>query len=178
MNVPSEIKNLFKSLASAHPSILHEDADGKVAFAIDQISDIIDGIFKTEIKPDGFSLRYIKPIFNSFTDEANGMVTNVQTGFSILKKCDHTNIDEIETAKDEAFIIVKDVIARLIFESRKRNSLLNNSLNQLGNGQFTIEEVAFQGDGTFAGQLCLFQFKTEFIEDIENAVTTVQWTDL
>ena len=106
------------------------------------------------------------------------MLTNVQSGFSILKKCDHTNIEEIETAKDEAFIIVKDVIARLIFESRNRNSLLYNSLNQLGNGQFTIEEVAFQGDGTFAGQLCLFQFKTEFIEDIDEAVTATNWTDL
>jgi hypothetical protein len=178
MNVPSEIKNLFKSLASAHPSILHEDAEGKMAFAIDKISDIIDGIFKTEIKPDGFSLRYVKPIFNGFTDEANGMDTNVQAGFSILKKCDHTNIDEIETAQDEAFVIVKDVIARLIFESRKRNLLLNNSLNQLGNGQFTIEEVTFQGDGTFAGQLCLFQFKTEFIEDIDETVSATNWTDL
>lgn len=178
MNVPSEIKELFKSLASTHPSILHEDVDGKVAFAIDQISDIIDGIFKTEIKAEGFSMRYIKPIFNSFTDEANGMVTNVQTGFSILKKCDHTNIDEIETAKDETFVIVKHVIARLIFMSRTRNSLLKNSLNQLVNGQFTIEEVTFQGDGTFAGQLCLFQFKTEFIEDIDETVSATNWTDL
>lgn len=178
MNVPSEIKNLFKSLASTHPSILHEDVEGQVAFAIDQISDIIDGVFKTEIKPEGFSLRYIKPIFNTLSDETNGMLSSVQSGFSVLRKCDHTDLEEMETVKDEAFRIVKEIIARLVFESRNRHAVLSDSLNQLGNGQFSIEEVAFQGDGTFAGQLCLFQFKTEFIEDIDQIVTATNWTDL
>ena len=73
MNVPSEIKELFKNLATAHPDILHEDVEGKIAFYVDQLSDILEGVFKSGLKPDGISFRFVSPMFQPISDETHNV---------------------------------------------------------------------------------------------------------
>lgn len=175
---PSQLRSYFKNIAIHHPQILHQDAEGKIAFAIDRQSDLLDGVFRTGLKAEGFSLRYGTPQFRTLTNDTSGLMATVDMAFAILKKANPTAIGEIEAATDESFDIVKGIIARLVYDSRKRNPILGGSLNQLSEGDFVIEETLFQGDGTWAGHLCLFHLKSEFIDDIDTLVQSIGYTDL
>jgi hypothetical protein len=175
--LPSQLQNFFRILAVNHPDIRHEDVAGKIAFAIDKQSDLLDGIFKQGLKSQGFSFRYATPQYRSITDETRGLMTQVEIAYAILKKVNNTQA-EIDLASDETYQISKECNARIVFESRQRNPLFGGSLNHLSEGDFTIEEVLYQGDGSYAGHLNLFTFKTEYIEDIEVLVEQTNWLDL
>jgi hypothetical protein len=175
--LPSELKHFFKLLAINHPQILHEDVDGKRAFAIDKQTEILDGVFRQGLKSQGFNFRYASPQYRTVSDETRGIMTQVEMAYAILKRVNNIQSD-IDTAIDETFKIVQECNARIVFESRRRNPIFGGSLNHLSEGDFTIEETLFQGDGSYAGHLNLFSFKTEYIEDIEQLVEETGWLDL
>lgn len=178
MYSPEALESFFKSLATQHPDILHQEADGKHAFQEDALSDIIEGVFKTALKPEGFSMRFISPIDYPFSDDTHGLLTRVHTGFCILKRCDPTDDAAIKQAGRECHRIIKECIARIIYESRLRNPLFGGSLNQLSEGQFSNDKAHFKGDGSWFGYICLFQFLSEYIDDIDQTVSLTHWADL
>jgi hypothetical protein len=175
--LPSALKGFFKNLAVNHPLIRHEDVDNKRAFAIDKQTDILDGVFKQGLKSQGFNLRYASPQYRTITDETRGIMTQVELAFAVLKRVNNTQT-EIDIAIDETFKIVQACNARIVFESRRRNPLFGGSLNHFSEGDFTIEEVLYQGDGSYTGHLNIFSFKIEYIEDIDELVSETGWLDL
>lgn len=163
----------MKSLATKHPNILHQDTEGSIAFAVDDFEDLLQGVFRDQIKPFGFSLRLVKPILRPATDEAAGMLAFIDTGFSVLKRLE--SLTEIQTAHEETAEISRQIVAKLISDSRAYHPLFAFSLNNLSYGKFNIEAVTFKGDGFYAGQIMTFQFQTEYIEDIDELVTATNW---
>ncbi len=168
----------MRSIARTHPSILHEDTEGKKAFAVDDLSDLLDGIFADALKPSGCNLRLVKPIVQPQTDEAAGMLATFQTGFSVSQHVESLTNDAVQAAFKVTAEIVRQIIAKLIFDSRRGVELFRFSLNNLSYGRFNIEEITFKGDGSFHGQLCIFQFKVEYIEDIDDLVESTEWLNL
>jgi hypothetical protein len=173
MNAVSSYILYMKSLATKHPAILHQDTEGAIAFAIDEFEDLLQGIFRDQIKPTGFSLRLVKPMLRPTTDEAAGLLAFIDSGFSVLKRLE--SLTEIPTAHTETAEITRQIIAKLISDSRAYHPLFAYSLNNLSYGKFIVEPVTFKGDGYFAGQLVTFQFQTEYIEDIDELVTATNW---
>jgi hypothetical protein len=173
MNAVESFKSYAKNLASKHPAILHQDTEGAIAFAIDDFEDLLQGVFRDKIKPFGFSLRLIKPMLRPTTDEAAGMLAFLDSGFSVLKRLE--SLTEIETAHNETAEITRQIIAKLVFDSRNGHELFLYSLNNVSYGKFNIEPVTFKGDGYYAGQMTTFQFQTEYIEDIGELVEATNW---
>lgn len=176
MNIPDIFIDYMKALAINHPLIRHKDEQGKVAFVVDDLMDLLDGVFKTALKNEGFSMRCGEPIIRPLTDAANGMLANIDAGFSILKKVSFSS-NSIYEARKECYSIVKNLIARMVLDSRNDHELFSFSLNLLEYGRFTIEPVVFEGDGTWAGQIVTFSFKSDFIEDIETEFSSTNWLD-
>jgi hypothetical protein len=178
MEIPELLKNYMKGIATHHPGIAHSDVDGEIAFAIDQLSDFLDGIFKTALKPEGVMLRYIDPQFRPFNDEVEGMNMMIETGFAVIERIQELTTESIENAKHNCFKIIKEIIARIIIDSRNGHQLLQYALNQLQQGEWVISPIFFQNDGYWAGHLVTYKFQTEYIEDVQEMVTQTAWTDI
>ena len=144
---------------------------------MDNLEDLLKGQFKQALKNQGFMMRLAKPVIRPNSSDTTGLLASVEMGFVILRKTKLTSEDDIRTAQNESYNIVKSIVARIILDSRNRHNLFNGSLNQLLEGQFTDEEIEFQGDGTWAGHIMIFQFKTEYIDCIETEVKITNWKD-
>jgi hypothetical protein len=178
MEIPELLSNYIKNIAVNHPDIQHSDVDGAVAFAKDQLSDLLDGVFRTALKSEGVMMRFIEPQFRPFNDESEGMNTMIETGFSVLERIlDFTN-EAIDNAQKNCFKIIKEIIARMVYDSRNGNPLLQYALNQLQQGEWVISPIFFQNDGHWAGHIVTFKFQTEYIEDIDEAVNQTGWLDI
>jgi hypothetical protein len=178
MNIRSELRLYMKGIATHHPQLLHSDTEGQQAFHSDKFSDVLDGVFRKALKPTGFCMRYIKPDITPQLDDSEGTLARAESGFLILKRIDDLLEADIEQAEQECSTIAKEIIARLMYDSRNGHELLMYSLNQLQQGSFREETIGFQDDGYWHGVLVTFQFMTEYIEDIDTLVTATNWTDL
>jgi hypothetical protein len=178
MEIPELLHNYMKDMAINHPALLHQDEVGHEAFAVDQLSDMLDGNFRVGLKTQGAMMRFIEPQFRPFNDEGEGMNTWIETGFAIIQRAEDLTAQAIKAAKNPCFKIIKQVIARMVYDSRNGNELLQYALNQLQQGEFVKSDVIFQNDGTWAGYLVTYKFQTEYIEDIEQEVTETGWLDI
>lgn len=165
----------MKAIAENHPQILHSDADGQWAFVVDDLIDLLEGVFKTKLKSSGVSLRLADAIIKPSSGEAKGLLAAFETGFAVLERCQQKTFGAINDAQNNCYQIAKEIIALLIQDSREGNTLFQYSLNQMEDGHFVKEKLTFEGDGTWAGYLVTLNFKVEYIEDIEELVNNTGW---
>jgi len=148
--------NYFKYQAENHSELLHDDQSDNRVFAQIDIEESF-GDFRTGAKEKDFIMRLIEP-----TTETSGEESLITGGFIIA----HYHSDKNEgsegylNALKKSEKVTKDVIRRIIHDSREGHPLFNYSLDS--KQDFSSQTVTHIGDGSYSGWRTVFSFNTFF----------------
>lgn len=173
MNAPTDWIDYVRELAENFPPQNH------VSFTVDDLEDLLDGRFRTEVNRNGINLKLVEPMFDNFSNEANGLLADMLTGFSVLKFIPKLTSETVYDAQKLAAQAFGKILARIIYDSRKGKQPLNYSLNQLNTAAAKLDKVTFTKEENFyVGYLFTFRVKVTYLPNINAEVQDFGWLDL
>lgn len=182
MEIIQEYKGYFKNLTEINIQLSHADQSGSVAFGIENISDVLEGVFRTKINDSKYLFILLNPIIRPKSQD-NTLDAILQGGFLILKSINirNSDTDDITAANNEVGNIVIDFLIRMIDDSRSGSTFWQYGMNTIDNGDMDIEEMAFssQNDGSFIGYKVIFSANVPLLEceDFTSRLSSSKWSD-
>lgn len=161
--------------AENHRLINHIDEDGKRAFFVEKYENVLDGTFQNSLRHDGCSLILFEPVGKLASNESDGMSLNVHTGFAVICRSESMTSYDAYTANQTALSVTKEIITRLIRESREGQTM-PYIFAQPDQNDYDIEPLFYQKDGYWFGYSILMKYTDDnFIED---SISNDNWADL
>lgn len=176
MNSPSDISAYIKKLCENPPQTVVPDISLGIAFAINDLANLLDGKFKSALKPNKYNCQCINPLERGYSDESGNIMTLLDFGFSMTKHFASYTEENAEKAYNESRHLARAFIAKMIYDSQKGREPFFYALNSFLDAQFDIERIDFTGEGYHSGVMVLFKVKIEFIDCIEDLVNDSSWT--
>lgn len=173
MKSPQIWIDYIKNVADNYPP------KGSVTFTVDDLENLLDGVFRTAVNKTGYNIQMVEPMFDNFSNEANGTFAEMLTGFSCLKYLPKLTASTVHDTQNDCYRVVRQFIARMVRDSRKGVAPLNYALNQLDEINMKKDKLAFnKGDAFFVGYLVTFKVKIEYLDNINTEVQQTGWLDL
>ena len=175
-------KTYFKNLTVKNVELKHADEVGKVAFGIENLADVLEGVFRTKIGDNQFLFLLLNPIVQPKSD-ANTFNAMLQGGFILLKSCPIRDMDsdDVTNALNDVGDTTLDFLIRMVDDSRNGEPLWQYGLDSIADGKVDIEEMAFmaQADGSFVGYKLIFTAEVPLLDcaDFTTRLNNSKWTD-
>lgn len=177
MNSPFLFNEYLQEKCENPPQNVVSDIAIGIAFANNDLANILDGKFKTALKPGKYNIQSINPLERAYSNDEGGLMSAIQTGFSITKHIGTFTSVAADAAYQDCRKLAVAYIAKFIKDSRDGVGPFDYSLNNLTDGEFDIERQDFAGDGYFSGVMVMFKYKLVFIECIDETVENSGWTN-
>ena len=152
----------FREVAEQHKQLAHVDAYGERCFEFMDIAEAF-GSIRDGVRPQGFIFRLFRP-YRRFVKREGGTFRVLEGGFLIAKFGDvRQQGDGIVTlAMDESLLIVDQVVARMVGDSRNGHPLFEYGADKADALGFQALPATNVGDGTYHGFSCTFELSAPF----------------
>ena len=181
MNPIRQYKTYFAYLAAQHTA-LRTTTVGGGTFGIEQLSEIIEGTFRSRTGDNTYAFVLLNPILHPQTS-GDGFDGVLEGGFLVMKGGlgrDSSETDIINAYTD-CFSVATDFLIRMENDSRNGHSFFNHGFDAISQGNVDMEEIAFNHavDGTFAALKVVLSFIVPF-SDCATAASSLspqKWID-
>lgn len=149
----------FKYQCTRHPDLLHEDEVGKVVYELVSIDQAFSNSRSVNVEK-GYIFLLLEPTWVLAGTEGDQPRQVIQGGFLIAKYYglrDEGSPAYIEAIQDTERIS-KEFALRMVADSRDGHPLFDYSANHIDYLNWTAQPMDNVGDGSYAGQLCTFEF--------------------
>lgn len=172
-----DIVDYFEGLSTNHPDLLHDEAAGSRVFEPIMYEEAFSD-FRTAGIEKGFFVRLMLPTI-TFSKHQNNAHKHYQCGLMVGKY--YSLREDVKRGKVEAWAdaerVADDFVARMVYDSRNGHELFNYSIDSISDLKLSGDYLDFQGDGSYAAVLYVFDFGTFRCLDPEGS-GFANWLDI
>ena len=173
-----DISDYFRGLCEKHPALLHSETSGSRVYEVVAYDEAFSD-FRTGGREKSYFVRFILPTV-SFTDKDGNAYKNYECGLMVGKYYSTRENAKAArmTAWKDAEKVMDEFMSRMVYDSRVNNEIFFNNLDTIEQLSINGDFLDFQGDGSFAAVMYLFNIRTFRTIACGSDFTNVHWTDL
>ena len=171
----NDFEAYFRYLCEQHPLLLHSETSGQQVFEVRPVEEAF-AAFRTGAKEKDYFVRMILPTIGL----SNGGTTvrkEYQFGLMVGKYYSRREDSKLSgiTALGAAEKVADQIISRMVMDSQNDHPLLQNCCDRVDALNLTGDVFMFEGDGSYAAVLYMFDLSTPRM--LDTACQTITWAD-
>lgn len=175
MKYINDFEAYFRYLCTQHPKLLHSETSGQQVFEVKPVEEAFSA-FRTGAVEKGYFVRMLLPTMG-FSNGGTTPRKEYQFGLMVGKQYSRREDAKLAgiTALGLAEKVADELVARMIQDSRNGHPLFEGCCDMPDDLNMTGDNYLFEGDGSYAAQLYMFDLSTPRF--LETDCQTITWAD-